>query len=158
VHQAITSGADITELSRQCTSTVLERIVTQGNNDRVVIVPFTKLKKAPSWLNLFDHWRIVAIIKNILSHVLYRYCPRKFLSNIMCGCVVTSYNYYILGICIHFRTSIAINHNILFLQKRGSSTIHIHFDDTISMYRYAHFQQRNYTFDYPMDIHFDDTI
>jgi hypothetical protein len=76
----------------------LERIVTQGNNDRVAIVPFYEAlesiiekkseKKAPSWLNLFDHWRIVAIVQNILYHVLYRYCSRNFLSNITCGSVV----------------------------------------------------------------------
>jgi lysophospholipase L1-like esterase len=66
VHQAIASGTDITELSRQCTTAVLEQIVTQCNNDRLASVPLYEVlegiiekksgKKAPSWLNLFDHW------------------------------------------------------------------------------------------------------
>jgi hypothetical protein len=60
---------------------VLERIVTQGNNDRVAIVPFYEAleciiekksgKKALSWLNLFDHWKIVAIIQNIVSRFIH---------------------------------------------------------------------------------------
>jgi hypothetical protein len=70
IHQAITKGTDITELSRQCTTTVLEQIVTQCNNDGVASVPFYEAleriiekkngNKAPSWRNLFDQWRNIA--------------------------------------------------------------------------------------------------
>jgi hypothetical protein len=28
--------------------------------------------------NLFDHWRIIAIVQNILYHVMYRYCSKEF--------------------------------------------------------------------------------
>jgi acyl-CoA thioesterase I len=85
----------------QRANTVLEQIVTQCHNDRVAIVPLYEAlesiiekksgKVAPSsWFNLFDHWRIIAIVQNLLYHVTYGYCSWNCLSNAMCGYVVLS--------------------------------------------------------------------